>query len=115
MYWYSVKAGDVVLTDVSYVSTNSGICLFLPAEWMNECTVRAADGPYAMTVYDIENTDLVTLLVLGVSDDATQYTSEGFTLVGSSAFNRFYCRFNCTEEESEYIRTNFTILRLGEN
>lgn len=114
MYWYTVNQGDVVLSEVSYVSTNYGICLFLPPEWMNECTVSEEENAYAMTVYDIENTDLVTLLVLGVSDDATQYTSEGFTLVGSSAFNRFYCRFNCTEEASEYIKTNFTILRLGE-
>ena len=115
MYWYTVNDGRVVLSDLSYVSVNYGICMFLPPEWISECIIREKpDDAYAMTAYNAENNDLVTLLVLGIGDDASQYTSEGFVLVGSSSFNRFYCRFNCTEEESEFIRNNFSILRLGE-
>ncbi|MBP0969263.1 MAG: hypothetical protein J5744_03865, partial [Oscillospiraceae bacterium] len=115
MYWYTVNAGNVILAEVSYVSTSLGICLCLPSEWMSSCTLREkTDGAYAMTVYDSDNKDLLTLLVLNVSDDATSYTSEGFTLVGNTASSRFYCRFNCSDEESEYIRNNFAILRLGE-
>lgn len=114
-FWYTVNDGNVVLAEVSYAPTSLGICMCLPQEWSRTCTLREkTDGAYAMTVYDGANKDLVTLLVLNVSDDATQYTAEGFALVGNNASSRFYCRFNCSEEESEYIRNNFIILRLGE-
>ncbi len=114
-YWYTVNDGSVELAEISYVSTTYGICLILPQSWTGSCIIREKpNDSYAMTVYDGDNKDLVTLLILGVSDDATQYTSGGFVLVGNSASSRFFCRFNCSEEESAYITDNFTILRLGE-
>lgn len=115
-YWYTVSGGNAMVAEISYVSVTYGICMCLPQTWMSSCMIREKpDDSYAMTVYDSDNKDLVTLLILGVSDDATQYTSDGFVLVGNSASSRFFCRFNCTEEESAYITENFTIMRLGEN
>ena len=115
MYWYTFSEGNVVLAETAFVSTVYGISMGLPDSWAASCTIRDKEGEtYAVTIYDPDNNELVTLTVLNVNDDAAPYTDEGFTLIGNSASNRFFCRFECTEEETDYIKTHFSILRLGE-
>lgn len=116
MYWYTVGSGNAELKGTAYMSSTYGISMGIPDEWASTCVVREKAGDsYAMTIYDTDDNELVTLLVLNVNDDSSQYTDEGFVMVGNSASNRFFCRFSCSDEETQYIKDNFNILRLGEN
>jgi len=116
IYWYSVDDGSIILYRTSYVSTVYGFALFIPDEWAYDCTVQeSTEDIFAAVILDKEGSELVSLLALNVSDDADTYISDEYTLVGNSASSRFFCRFSCTDEEADYIKNNFTLLRLGEN
>ncbi len=115
MYWYTFREGNAVLDETAFISTVYGISMGIPDNWTSGCTLTAeTEGTYTVTIFNSDNQELLTLVVLNVNDDAVPYTDSGFTLLGNTASNRFFCRFRCTEEETDYIKTHFSILRLGE-
>ena len=115
MYWYTFSEGNVVLAETAFVSTLYGVSMGLPDNWASSCTIKDTESEtYTVMICDEEDNELITLVALNVNVDSAPYTEEGFTLIGNTASNRFFCRFQCTEEETDYIKTHFSILRLGE-
>ena len=73
--------------------------------------MRTEEAPNSLLIRDAgTGAPLMTMVILGVDEDAQGFISQGYRLVSGSGAFRYYVYFDCGSEEELYITENFTII-----
>ena len=111
-FWYTVNGDALEYSFATYIESGYKLALTVPDEWLSAVTIRRSENEPRLIEITREETGEVifSLMVLTVGEDSDYYTARGFDFVKQSGSYRYYALVNCTDEEYQFIRSNFIIL-----
>ncbi len=112
-YWYTVMDEEIVYAGASYVDDDYQVAIMIPDSWLSSVVVASGVQmePRMIELYDTATeTVRLRLKILEIGEDAANYVRNGFQLITQSGSYRYYLQADCTNEELNYIKNNFSIL-----
>ncbi len=112
-YWYTVRDDGIAYAGASYVDKIHNIAIAVPDEWLGSVAVTSniVDQPRLIEMYDVHDQSIkLRVKILEIGEDSASYISNGFSLITQSGSYRYYVQGNCTPDELNYVKNNFSIL-----
>lgn len=111
-YLYTVNGPEIEYCGAACVISEYGATFLLPDSWLATTTlVRDSQQTRRFYLYDSTlDINALTLCVLEIGEDASEYTSAGYLLAAKTGTYRYYIKGLCPEEDLNYIKAHFALL-----